>query len=44
VTEPGNTNAAAEFGTFDPRTHSIDNTHDLMTRYKRKLRIFEVTL
>jgi hypothetical protein len=44
VTEPGNADAATEFGDFDLGAYSIDNTDDLMTRYERELRIGEVTI
>ena len=44
MTEPGDADAATEFGDFDSGAHSIDNTHDLMTRYKRKLWIVEIAV
>jgi len=44
VTEPGNADAATEFGDLYSGAYSIDNTHDLMTRYERKRWIVEVTV
>ncbi|GES40771.1 hypothetical protein RsS62_00230 [Rhizobium dioscoreae] len=44
MTEPGDADAATEFGDFDPGAYGIDNTHDLMTRHERKLWIVEITV
>lgn len=44
MAKPGNADAATKFGAFDAGAHSIDNTHDLMTRYERKRWIVEVTV